>query len=204
MLTIALTGGIACGKSTVAAMLAELGAPVIDADAISHALTAPGGAALPAIRDAFGPEVFAGDGTLDRAALGQRVFADAAALQTLNAITHPLIYREMEQRREACRKSGAPVVVLDVPLLFEAGMRNLADVAVCVRVSEATQLSRVQSRDGLSREAALRRVRSQMPLSQKARLSDIVLDNERPLPAVRAEVEALYAGWLDAARKENA
>lgn len=204
MLTIALTGGIACGKSTVAAMLAELGAPVIDADAISHALTAPGGAALPAIRGAFGPEVFAADGTLDRAALGRRVFSDAAALQALNAITHPLICREMEQRREACRKSGAPVVVLDVPLLFEAGMQNLADVVVCVRVSESTQLSRVQSRDGLSREAALRRVRSQMPLSQKARLSDLVLDNERPLPAVRAEVEALYAGWLDAARKENA
>ncbi len=204
MLTIALTGGIACGKSTVAAMLAELGAPVIDADAISHALTAPGGAALPAIRSAFGPEVFAADGTLDRAALGRRVFADAAALKTLNALTHPLIYREMERRREACRKSGAPVVVLDVPLLFEAGMQSLADVVVCVRVSESTQLARVQSRDGLSREAALRRVRSQMPLSQKARLSDIVLDNERPLPAVRAEVEALYAGWLDAARKENA
>lgn len=203
MLTIALTGGIACGKSTVAAMLAELGAPVIDADAISRALTAPGGAALPAIRDAFGPEVFAANGALNRVALGRRVFADPAALKTLNALTHPLIYREMARMRESCRKSGAPVVVLDVPLLFEAGMQDLADVVVCVRVSERTQLSRVQSRDGLSEAEALGRIRSQMPLSQKARLSDVVLDNERPLPAVRAEVEALYTGWLDAARKEK-
>lgn len=203
MLTIALTGGIACGKSTVAAMLAELGAPVIDADAISRALTAPGGAALPAIREAFGPEVFGESGALDRAALGRRVFADPAALQTLNALTHPLICREMERGRESCRKSGAPVVVLDVPLLFEAGMQDLADVVVCVRVSERTQLSRVQSRDGLSEAEALGRIRSQMPLAQKARLSDVVLDNERPLSDVRAEVETLYAGWLDAARKET-
>lgn len=203
MLTIALTGGIACGKSTVAAMLAELGAPVIDADAISRALTAPGGAALPAIRDAFGSEVFAANGALDRAALGRRVFADPAALQTLNALTHPLIYREMARMRESCRKSGVPVVVLDVPLLFEAGMQDLADVVVCVRVSEPTQLCRVQSRDGLSEAEALGRIRSQMPLAQKARLSDVVLDNERPLSAVRAEVEALYTGWLDAARKEK-
>lgn len=203
MLTIALTGGIACGKSTVAAMLAELGAPVIDADAISRALTAPGGAALPAIREAFGPEVFGESGALDRAALGRRVFADPAALKTLNALTHPLIYREMARMRESCRKSGAPVVVLDVPLLFEAGMQDLADVVVCVRVSERTQLSRVQSRDGLSEAEALGRIRSQMPLSQKARLSDVVIENERPLSDVRAEVEALYTGWLDAARKEK-
>lgn len=203
MLTIALTGGIACGKSTVAAMLAQLGAPVIDADAISRALTAPGGAALPAIREAFGPEVFDQNGALDRAALGRRVFADPAALQTLNALTHPLICREMEHRRESCRKSGAPVVVLDVPLLFEAGMQDLADVIVCVRVSEDVQLSRVQSRDGLSETEALGRIRSQMPLAQKARLSDIVIENERPLSDVRAEVETLYAGWLDAARKET-
>lgn len=204
MLTIALTGGIACGKSTVAAMLEKLGAPVISADVISRALTAPGGAALPAIRHAFGPAVFTPEGVLDRAALGRRVFADSAALQTLNALTHPLIYREMVQAREACRKSGAPVVVLEVPLLFEAGMQDLADVVVCVCVSEGTQLSRVQSRDGLSRQEAMERIRSQMPLAQKARLSDIVLDNERPVSALRAEVEALYTGWLDAARKENA
>lgn len=203
MLTIALTGGIACGKSTVAAMLAELGAPVIDADAISRALTAPGGAALPAIREAFGPEVFGESGALDRAALGRRVFADPAALQTLNALTHPLICREMERGRESCRKSGAPVVVLDVPLLFEAGMQDLADVIVCVRVSEAVQLARVQSRDGLSEAEALGRIRSQMPLAQKACLSDVVIENERPLSDVRAEVEALYTGWLDAARKEK-
>ncbi len=82
-------------------------------------------------------------------------------------------------------------------------MQDLADVVVCVRVSGRTQLSRVQSRDGLSEAEALGRIRSQMPLSQKARLSDVVLDNERPLPAVRAEVEALYTGWLDAARKEK-
>ena len=127
MLTIALTGGIACGKSTVSGMLSLLGASVIDADQISRSLTAPGGAALPAIRQAFGDSVFHADGTLDRPALSAVVFADKAAIEKLNAITHPLVKQEMETQLDSCRKQGAPLVVLDVPLLFEANMQHMGD-----------------------------------------------------------------------------
>lgn len=203
MLTIGLTGGIACGKSTVAAMLKSLGAPVIDADAVSRSLTALNGEALPALMEAFGPGVFHPDGTLDRAALGRLVFADQTALRRLNALTHPLIRRRMEQALEDCRKRGAPVVVLDVPLLLEADMQDMADLTVCVRVKEDVQLARIQARDGLSREEALARVRSQMPVSEKARLCDVTIENDRPLAQLRAEVETLYKGWCEQARKEN-
>ena len=124
MYIIALTGGIACGKTTVSQMLAEMGAAVIDADQISRSLTAPGGKALPMVREAFGDGVFLEDGTLDRAQLAKVVFADREAIERLNAIIHPLVQREMDAQLELCRKNGEQVVVLDVPLLFEAGMHK--------------------------------------------------------------------------------
>ena len=132
MKIIALTGGIACGKTTLANMLRELGAPVIDADAISRSLTAPGGKALPALRETFGSSVFQDDHTLNRAALAAKVFQNPEQLRKLNAVTHPLIIERMQSEIERCRKSGAPVVVLDVPLLFETGLDRLADETVCV------------------------------------------------------------------------
>ena len=152
MKIIALTGGIACGKTTLANMLRELGAPVIDADAISRSLTAPGGKALPAIREAFGSEVFQNDQTLNRAALAARVFQDPEQLRKLNAVTHPLIIERMQSEIERCRKSGAPVVVLDVPLLFETGLDRLADETVCVSAPLPVQLKRLMTRNGLTED----------------------------------------------------
>ena len=163
MKIIALTGGIACGKSTLAEMLRDLGTPVIDADAISRGLTAPGGKALPAIREAFGSEVFQNDQTLNRAALAERVFHDPEQLQKLNAITHPLIIEQMQSEIERCRDSGAPVVVLDVPLLFETGLDRLADETVCVSAPLPVQLKRLMTRNGLTEEQAMRRIQSQKP-----------------------------------------
>ena len=204
MLTIALTGGIACGKSTVAKMLADLGAAIIDADAISRSLTAAGGRALPQIREAFGPEVFHADGTLNRPALSGVVFGNAKALETLNAITHPLIQQEMEKQLAACRKAGCEIVVLDVPLLFEANMQHMGDLIACVSCPEEVQISRMKTRNGFTREEALSRIRSQMPVSEKAKRSDVVIDTDMPLEALESAVRKLYQGWLAAARKENA
>lgn len=202
MFVIALTGGIACGKSTVSGMLSQLGASIIDADQISRGLTAPGGAALPAIRQTFGDSVFHADGTLDRPALSALVFADKAAIEKLNAITHPLVRQHMEDQLSECRKQGARVVVLDVPLLFEAGMQHMGNLVACVTAPEEVQIARMAARNGYSREEALSRIRNQMPVYEKARLSDVVIDTNKPLDALQKDVEMLYQGWI--ARKEQA
>lgn len=198
MQIIGLTGGIACGKSTVAAMLRALGAPVIDADAISRSLTAPGGEALPAIRDAFGDPVFHPDGTLNRKALATLVFGDRAQLERLNAITHPLILRRMQSEINRCREAGAPLVVLDVPLLLEAGFDRLCTQTLCVFADEETQIARLSSRDGMTRQEALARIRSQMPVAQKAALCSRSLCTQKPLSTLATEVEQLYRSWLSA------
>lgn len=202
MLTIALTGGIACGKSTVSGMLAQLGASIIDADQISRSLTAPSGDALPAIRRTFGDSVFNADGTLNRPALSAVVFSDKTAIEKLNAITHPLVKQQMDEQLAQCRKNGAPVVVLDVPLLFEANMQHMGDLVACVVAPEEVQIARMASRNGYTREEALSRIRNQMPVSEKARLSDIVIDTDKPLPELQKEIETLYQNWI--ARKEQA
>jgi len=202
MLTIALTGGIACGKSTVSAMLAQLGASIIDADQISRSLTAPGGLALPAIRQAFGDGVFHADGTLNRPALSAVVFSNAQAIQQLNAITHPLVQQQMEAQLETCRKNGVQIVILDVPLLFEANMQHMGDLVACVTAPEDIQIARMKSRNGYSREEALSRIRSQMPVGEKAARSDVVIDTNVPLEQLERNVQRLYQGWT--ARKEQA
>ena len=202
MLTIALTGGIACGKSTVSAMLAQLGASIIDADQISRSLTAPGGPALPAIRQAFGDGVFHADGTLNRPALSAVVFSNAQAIQQLNAITHPLVQQQMEAQLETCRKNGVQIVILDVPLLFEANMQHMGDLVACVTAPEDIQIARMKSRNGYSREEALSRIRNQMPVGEKAARSDVVIDTNVPLEQLERNVQRLYQGWM--ARKEQA
>ena len=198
MRIIALTGGIACGKSTIAAMFQEFGACVIDADRISRSLTAPGGKGLPAIREAFGDGVFAPDGTLDRAALSAVVFTQEQQRERLNAILHPMVISQMEADIAACREAGAKVVLLDVPLLFEANMQHMGDLTVCAAVDEETQIARLNSRNGFDREEALRRIRSQMPLEEKKRLSDLVIDTGKPLDQLRREMHTLYDSWAGA------
>lgn len=206
MKIIGLTGGIACGKTTVAGMLKELGAVILDADAISRQLTAPGGEALPAIREAFGSSVFLSDGTLNRAALAAQVFSDNEKLQTLNRITHPMILDRLATGIEACRENAAPIVVLDVPLLFEVHADALADLTVCVTAPREVQIHRLYTRNGLTREEAILRIESQMPVAQKAALSDVVLDTHKPLCELEADVQKLYDVWTGSTppdRKEN-
>ncbi|MBE5786310.1 MAG: dephospho-CoA kinase [Clostridiales bacterium] len=167
---IGLTGGIACGKTNLSNALRVVGAPVIDADEISRSLTAPGGRALPAIRNAFGNEVFTGD-TLDRKALGEIVFSNPDALAQLNALTHPLIFQIM---REEMEKYPGPVV-LDVPLLFETGLDKWCDEIWCAYLPQKDQLARLMARDGITRKAALQRIHAQMPALVKAKKSHHVI-----------------------------
>lgn len=195
MKIIGLTGGIACGKSTIAGILRGLGATVVDADAIYDNLTNPGGEALPRIRDAFGDFVFYPDDTLDRSTLSAIVFQNDEELSKLNAATHPLIQRRMLEEVEICRKMGVLVVVLDVPLLFETGMGSLADVTVCASAPFEKQIERLKTRSGLNREQALQRIHSQWPLSEKERRSDIVIHTDKPLAELTQEVHKLYLEW---------
>lgn len=199
---IGLTGSIACGKSTASARLRELGAIIIDADAISRALTQDGGRALPAVRERFGDGVFNGE-SLNRRALGAIVFSDAQAKADLENILHPLIFEDMRAQMNAARESGAKIAVLDVPLLFESGMDVLCDEVFCVWTDEETQLARLMERDHLSEADALARIRSQMPQDMKLEKSDVHIDTSGSIEETRARIDALYADTL-AALEERA
>ena len=202
---IAITGGIGSGKSTLTGVFGALGAQVVDADAISRALTAPGGEALPAIREAFGHAVFHPDGTLNRPALAARVFGtDAADRTTLNGIMHPMIIRRSVEALLALQQQGAPVAVLDAPLLFETGMDALCDAVVCVTAPEAVRIRRIQARDGLTHAQALQRLQSQTPSAQLESLSDYVLDTNTPLAVTRRQARALWERILTDGPRRNA
>ncbi len=188
---IGLTGGIGSGKSTVAAMLAELGAAVIDADAISRSLTAPGGRAIEAIRARFGPEMVGADGAMDRQAMRARVFADAQARAQLEAIIHPLVGQITREQAEAAVRAGARCLVHDVPLLVEGGARWRAavDRVLVVDCDTDTQRARVAARSGLALAEIDRIIAQQASRAQRLACADIVVYNQGlDLAALNAEV----------------
>jgi dephospho-CoA kinase len=197
---IGLTGGIGSGKSTVARMLRELGATVIDADAIVHELQAKGEPMVDEIARAFGPGVLTPDGALDRKALGAIVFRDEDARARLNRIVHPPVGAEFARRLAAAIADDVPLVVLDIPLLFEgresgkgsAAARNV-QATVVVWVPEPVQIERQIARDGCTRDEALARVGSQLPLDRKRELADHVIDNSGSLAETERQVRELYA-----------
>ena len=196
---IGLTGSIACGKSTVSQYLKQKGCLIVDADAISRTLTADGGAALPEIRQAFGDDVFSG-ASLDRAKLGQLVFADAQKREALNAILHPMILAEIKRQLDQLDAPGQ-IVIGDIPLLYECGMESLFDTVWVVRADRETQIQRLFERDGLSREQAERRIDSQMPLDEKIRRADAVIDTSGTLEQTRQQVDALLFALKPARRR---
>jgi dephospho-CoA kinase len=193
VLTIGLTGGIGSGKSTVAEMLAALGARVVDADKVGHDVYRPGTAGFRRVVDAFGPGIVAADGTIDRRALGAIVFADPAALARLNAIVHPLIAAELARRVAALRADGyAGPLVIEAAVLLEAGWRSLVDRLWVVSVSPETAIARVAAARGLPRAEVERRLAAQTSDAERRRAADLVIDNDGSREALRAAVEAAW------------
>lgn len=191
-LVVGLTGGIATGKSTVARMFEELGAAVVSADVVARQVVEPGEPAWGEIKDTFGEEVLAADGTLDRRALGAVVFGDEEARRRLEAITHPRIRERMRRQIDELAGRGL-VVIAEIPLLFEsAPARALVDETVVVYVDEDVQEARLMERDGFSRAEARARMAAQKPLAEKAALADWVIDNGRGLEETKAQVERLW------------
>ena len=174
MIVLGLTGSVGMGKSTAAAMLLRLGVPVHDADATVHRLMAPGGAAVAAVAKAF-PDTRRKDGGIDRVALGRRVFADGKALERLELILHPLVRQSQQRFLAAARARREPLVVLDVPLLFEGGGAARCDKVLVVSAPPAVQRARVMARPGMT-EARFRAILAkQMPDREKRRRADYVV-----------------------------
>lgn len=192
MTLVGLTGGIATGKSTVAGMFKRCGAVVIDADALAREVVQPGKPAWREIVKAFGKAVLNPDRTLNRPALGTKVFGHPAKLRQLEHMIHPRVAREQRRlTRQAVRKDPNAVVIYDVPLLFEAGIDERVDTTIVVTADRETQIARLKKRNGLSRAEALRRINSQMPLAQKRRRANYVLNGTLSLPELRKQVGSL-------------
>jgi dephospho-CoA kinase len=198
---VALTGGIASGKSTVAGMFAALGVPVIDTDLIAREVVEPGRPALASVVDAFGPEVLTLDGSLDRRRLRDRVFADSGQRRRLEAILHPAIRAEMERQSQA---AGGAYQLLVIPLLAEGGRRDHVDRVLLVDAPESAQLERLMRRDGGTREQAEAALRAQASRAQRHAIADDVLDNTGDPAALRAQVAALHERYLALATSPSA
>ena len=193
MKIIGLTGGIACGKSTVSAELRALGAAIVDADALAHELSQPHQPIYNAYVERFGREIVTVDGTLDRAAIARRVFADTALRAEVEAIAHPIIRSAAEERLRAAREESKRAAVLDVPLLFEAGWDALADETWVVALPREEQLARLLARDKTICESDARaRIAAQMPLREKCARADVVIDNSGTKEEVREYIGELW------------
>jgi dephospho-CoA kinase len=194
---IGLTGGVGSGKSTVSAMLRELGAEVVDADEASHAVYEPGSPGFEAVVREFGPE-YVLDGRIDRAKLGELVFHSMDARHRLNDIVHPLVREWMAARTAEAAQRGAEVVAQDVPLLFENGLDRLYSTVVVVYVSEKLQLKRLVEGRGLTDERARTMIAAQMPIEEKKLLAHHVIDNSGSREKTRKQVESLWQQLLGA------
>ncbi|WP_413454543.1 dephospho-CoA kinase [Glutamicibacter sp. FR1] len=190
MMHVGLTGGVASGKSAVAAKLASLGAVVIDADALARQVVEPGTSGLAAIKDTFGEGILLPDGSLDRPALGAIVFSDAAQRAKLNEIVHPLV----REQAAALREVAAPgaLVVEDIPLLVESGQADLFDAVIVVQAPHDERIRRMVQDRGWSREDAEARMAAQATDEQRAAVADYLLDNSGSLEELEAQVASLY------------
>jgi len=201
-LLVGLTGGIATGKSTVSAMLRDLGCVIIDADLLARDVVAPGQPALRAIVEAFGPGVLQVDGTLDRKRLGAIVFAEPDRRRQLETITHPAIRALFDARLQALSTQGfTGVVVFDAAVMIESGNYKNMDRLVVVVTDPETERARLMARDGINREEADRKIASQMPVTEKAKLADDVIDNSGDRADTAAQVRRLHAALLEQARR---
>jgi dephospho-CoA kinase len=202
--SVGLTGGVGSGKSTIGGMLSRRGAGIVDADAIAHELTQPGGAAIDALRAAFGEAAIAGDGSLDRAWMRARAFADTGVRARLEAILHPLIRAASNHRAEQLSAAGSPYVVFVIPLLVESGdARGRFDRILVVDCSEATQIARVCLRPGVDANIAQAILAAQAKRARRLEAADDVLFNEAPLEEIEARVDRLHQRYLELAEASS-
>lgn len=193
MKVIGLTGNIGCGKSVVARMFEELGARVIDADRIARLVVEPGESAWKEIVQTFGEAILNSDGTINRGKLGEIVFNDKEKREALNRITHPRIVERIKEVIEDFRKENVEVVIVEAALIVEkVGMKPLINDLIVVTADEETQIRRLIERNALSREEALSRIKSQMPLSEKVKYATYVIDNSGTLDEMRKQVEEVW------------
>ena len=192
MLKVAITGGAGSGKSTVARMFAELGAEVLDADQVAREAVAVGAPAWVELRRRFGEDFFQADGTLNRAKLAQRVFADPEARRALEALIHPLVVQELQNKIADLERRGVDLVLVEVPLLYETGREQAFDRVMVVTAPEADRLRRLRDRDGRS-DAEIRGIlAAQWPLADKVARADYVVDNGGELAGTRQQVENIW------------
>lgn len=189
---IGLTGGIASGKSTVARILAELGAPVVDADVLAREVVAPGSPGLATIVDRFGDGVLTAEGELDRKRLGDVVFADAEARAALEAILHPRIAAASQREIARHARAGHRDVVYEAPLIVENKLYTWMHTLIVVSVPEEIQLARLMQRDGIGPQAARARIDAQLPLADKVAVANFVIDNGGEPAETRAQVERVW------------
>lgn len=194
-IVIGLTGSIATGKSTVASMFIDIGIPVIDADRIAREVVEPGEEAYKKVVETFGEEILLEDRSLNRPKLGRIVFSDEEKRNQLNSIVHPAIRKKMLEKRDAYLKNGEGCVVLDIPLLFESKLEHFVDKIIVVYVDEDVQLKRLLERNQLTKEEALERIRSQMPVKDKIELADAVIDNNGTIEHSFKQLKEILQKW---------
>lgn len=198
---VALTGGIASGKTTVADLFASLGVPLVDTDLIAREVVEPGQPALAAVAAAFGTGVLGADGRLDRRRLREIIFADAGARARLESILHPAIRAEMERQSAAAAKAG-PYQVLVIPLLAEGGRRDHVDRVLVVDAPEEVQVERLMQRDSVTREQALASLQAQARRESRLRLADDIVTNTGLIEDLRAQVHALHERYVQLAAEK--
>jgi len=192
MIVIGVTGGVGTGKSTVSKMLSELGAVVIDADALAHEAILPGAPAYRELVDRFGPGILAADGSIDRRELGRRAFAGPDEAGCVNAIIHPRVIEAIRRKLAAMAAEGVAAVVLDVPLLFESGCDKLCDQVWVVTADDGGRRRRLLEREGTDAAGVLARERWQMPMAEKIARAGAVIDNSGGLDETREQVRRLW------------
>ena len=188
MLKIGLTGSIGTGKSTVSKLLRERGIPVIDADLLAREIVKKGQECLIDLKNVFGNQILTLDGELDRKKLGQIVFSDDSKLEILNSVTHPHIRRKMKNQMNELEIKNNKVIVLDVPLLFEAQMEDLVDLVLVIFVKEEIQVKRIMERDNCTQEEAMRIIKTQISQQDKISKSDYTIDNSGTIEELKEKL----------------
>ena len=203
--SVGLTGGVGSGKSTIAGMFLRHGAGIVDADALAHELTQPNGAAIAPLRHAFGADAIAPDGSLDRAWMRDRAFADPDARRALESVLHPVIRDAALARASALASDGSPYIVFVIPLLVEAGdWQDRYDRVLVIDCTEATQVARVSSRAGIDEQMARAILAAQARREQRLAAADDILFNEAPLDEISVRVERLHVRYVELAKSRAA